>query len=172
MSFFDIIRDLRIRESDVAKAARTQKIIGWFCFLTGAWNFIVTQLMPFERSPFKLPPGFPVLIFAFFFALGALFLLSARGILNREPWGRRLGQAAVVILVAAIPLLVVKVFNWSEFPFSSISSLIFVIFFILFIGQIVVPAWIGIRYLGRLPVIGRDRPDGVRREAGKVRSMN
>ena len=152
MGFFDIIQDLRTCEPDVAKAARAQKIIGWFCFLTGAWNFIVMQLMPYERSPFKLPPNFPVLIFVSFSFLGVLFLLSARGILNRVFWGRRLGQATVVILVAAIPLLVEEVFSWSEFPFSSIPSIIFAIFIVLFTGQVVVPAWFGIRYLGRLPV--------------------
>jgi hypothetical protein len=75
------------------------KVLGWVCLFADAGNFIVPQLMPFDRSPFKLPPDYPVLALAVFVVPGPLFFLSARGIAVRASWGRRLGQAAVALLV-------------------------------------------------------------------------
>jgi hypothetical protein len=93
-------------------------VIGWFCLLIGVWNFIVPSLMPFDRSPFKLPPNYPGFSLALFFLLGALFFLSSRGIRNRESWGKGLGQAAVLLLVAMILGLLAKVFTGTSFHFS------------------------------------------------------
>jgi len=169
MSFFDLISYLRTREPNVANTAKVMKVIGWFCILGGAWNYIVPQLMPFARSPFKLPPDYPVFALAIFSFLGGLFILSARGILNKEPWGRRLGQAAVVLLVSAIIGLAAEVFSWIEFPFTAIPAPVLIIFSVIFIGQFVAPAWFGIGYLGRLPVTENAfvRPDD--RASGPVR---
>lgn len=50
MSFFDLIRDLRTREPNIAEASKAMAVIGWFCLLIGVWNFIVPSLMPFDRS--------------------------------------------------------------------------------------------------------------------------
>ena len=152
MSFFDLIRDLRTREPDAAKTARVMKAMGWFCILAGAWNSAVLHLLPFDRSPFKIPRDYPSFALATFAIIGALSLLSARGILNREPWGRRLGQAAVFLLVAAVIGYFVVLVGSMNIPSSFIPRPVLIIFSIFFFGQIVVPAWFGIRYLGRLPV--------------------
>jgi hypothetical protein len=50
-------------------------------------------------------------------------------------------------------------FSRMDFPFSAFPRPVLVIFSIIFIGQLVVPAWFGIRYLGRLPV----QEDGIAR---------
>ena len=55
MSFFDLIRDLRTREPNIAEASKAMAVIGWFCLPIGGWNFIVPSLVPFDRSPLMLP---------------------------------------------------------------------------------------------------------------------
>jgi len=152
MSFFDLIRDLRTSEPNVAKASKAMAVIGWVCLFIGAWNFIVPSLMPFDRNPFHLPPNYPVYSLVAFSFLCALFFLSSRGIRNGESWGKGLGQAAVVLLVVTIIGLLVVVFSGTHFPFSAFPAPVLIIFSILFVGQFIVPAWFGIRYLGRLPV--------------------
>ncbi len=128
------------------------KFLGWACFLGGLWNYFIPSLMPFEKSPFNIPPDYPVLALAAFLVLGALFFLTARGIANEDPWGKRLGQSAVVLLLIVFVGLIVMLFSRLDFPFNSFPRPVLVIFSFLFIGQFVVPAWFGIRYLGRLPV--------------------
>jgi hypothetical protein len=153
MSFFDFIRELRKGEPDVRKAAKAMKILGWICILGGIWNFIIYYLAPFDESPFNLPPSYPYLALMILISLGALFLFSARGIKEGSSWGKKAGQVAVILLVA-----VFIGFMYFIFPFDVASSsdsyfsVIFVIFLTIFAAQFVVPAYFGVRYLGRLPV--------------------
>jgi len=122
MSFFDLIRDLRTREPNIAEASKAMAVIGWFCLLIGVWNFIVPSLMPFDRSPFKLPPNYPVFSLVLFSLLGALFFISSRGIRNKESWGKGLGQAAVLLLVAMILGLIAVIFTRTSFPVSTLPA--------------------------------------------------
>jgi hypothetical protein len=159
MSFFNLITDLRKGVPDLGKAANAMKFLGWVCLLAGFWNYFMPSLMPFEKSPFNIPPDYPALALGAFLFLGALFFLAGRGIANRDPWGKRLAQSAIVLLVVVFVGLLGLLFSRIDFPFSDFPRPILVIFSIIFVGQFVVPAWFGIRYLGRLPV----REDGIAR---------
>lgn len=153
MSFFDLINDLRKREPNAARAARVMKGLAWFCLFAGVWNFIVPSLFPSDM-PFNIPPDYPALaLFAFLF-VGALFFLSSRGIADKEPWGKRLGQVSVVLVLAAFFGLMFLLFSRSNFPFFAYPKPVLIIFSVVFIVQFAAPAWFGISYLGRLPLRG------------------
>ena len=154
MDFFDFIRELRKGDPDPTKAAKAMKILGWICILGAVWNFALYYIAPFEESPFNLPPHFPYLALISLLLLGSLFLLAARGIKKMAPWGKKTGQCAVVLSIAAIIGFMFFMFPLEAIPLGSdrVSSIVFVLFFALFVAQFVVPAYYGVRYLGRLPV--------------------
>jgi hypothetical protein len=158
MSFFDLINSLRKGEPNVAKAAKVMKGFGWFCLFGGLWNFIVPSLFPADKRPFNLPPDYPALALIAFVFVGTFFFLSSRGIANKEPWGKRLGQVSVILLLVAFFGLMFLFFSQASFLFFAFPRPVLIIFSVVFIGQFVVPAWFGISYLGRLPV-RKDGPD-------------
>jgi hypothetical protein len=153
MDYFDLIKELWKGEPNSKKAEKAMKILGWVCILAAIWNFVLYYIEPFEKSPFNLPPSYPYLALISLLLIGALFLRSARGINERELYGRRLGQLAVVLLLASIIVFMFFVFPREAVPLrDSKVSIIFAIFFALFVGQFALLAHFGVRYLGRLPV--------------------
>lgn len=153
MDFFDFIRELRKGEPDVKKAAKAMKILGWICVFGAIWNYVIYYIAPFEKSPFNLPPSYPYLALMILLLLGALFLFSARGIKEWKPWGKQSGQLAVILLAAVFTGFMFFVFPTEAIPLGSNHvSKIFIIFIIIFIAQFGLPAYFGVRYLGRLPV--------------------
>ena len=168
MSFFDFVRELRKSEPDVRKAAKAMKILGWICILGGIWNFVMYYLGPFDESPFNLPPSYPYLALMLLISLGALFLFAARGIGEGAPWGKKAGQIAVILLVAVFIGFPYFVFgSEAPLPEDGYFSVIFIIFLTIFAAQLVIPAYLGVRYLGHLPVqeaLGSDprfRPESI-----------
>ena len=154
MSFFDLVRELRTGEPNVNKAAKTMKFFGWGCLFGGLWNFILPRTAPFKEAGFHFPPSYPYLALISLTIIGALFLLSSRGIREMEPWGKKTGQVAVALLLGAIILFPVLVmlpgiarFPGPEGPFRIVLYL----FFAVGMAQFALPAFFGIRYLGRLP---------------------
>ena len=160
MSFFDLIRELRKGEPDVKKAARAMRILGWISVAGAIWNFAIYYLAPFDESPFNLPENYPYLALIILLSLGAAFFLSARGIADGVSWGKKLGQLAVLWLLAAIIGAMVFFFP-DEFIFSEhkVAQIMFAVFMVVFSAQFFVPAYFGIRYLGRIPVKGDIYPD-------------
>ena len=154
MDFFDFIRELRKGKPDVRKAEKAMKILAWICIIAGLWNFIIYFLAPFKESPFNLPPQYPYLTLLGLLLLGTLFFRSARGIKELEPWGKKTGQIAIALLIGVIFGFMFFMFPWKTIPLRSntFPMIIFVLFAVLFAAQFIVPAYFGIRYLGRLPV--------------------
>jgi hypothetical protein len=102
MGFIDLIRELRTGEPDLKKATKTMKFLGWGCLLGGLWNFILPQVASFKEADFHLPAYYPYFALIVFSIIGALFLFSARGIREMEPWGKKAGQAAIMLLFAGV----------------------------------------------------------------------
>jgi len=153
MDYLDFIKELWKGKPDPKKAEKAMKILGWICIFAAVWNFALYYIGPFEKSRFNLPPSYPYLALIGLLLIGMLFLRSARGIKERELYGKRSGQLAVVLLVASLIVYIVFVFPRAAIPLrNSKVSIIFSIFCVLFAAQFVVPAYFGIRYLGRLPV--------------------
>ena len=153
MDFFDLVKELRKGEPDVTKAAKALKLLGWICVFGAVWNYVIYYVGPFEESPFNLPPEYPHLALISLSLLGALFFLSARGIKAMEPWGKKSGQLTVVLLIGLLISFMFFMFSIKEFSFVRENvPILFMIFSALFIAQFVVPAYFGVRYLGRLPV--------------------
>jgi hypothetical protein len=151
MGFFDLINEFRAKEARPEKAARAMKILALVCLVGGIWNYMIVGLRPFKESPLKIHPDFPPTALVTGLLLAALFYQASRGINSRAEWGKRLGQFSVALLVAVIVtgcyLLLSGV--WSTFPKPPLPVLI--VFSLVFMAQFVVPAYFGIRYLGRLP---------------------
>ncbi len=150
MGFMDLIRELRTGDPDVKKAANTMKYIGWFCLFGGVWNFTLPQLMPFDKAGFHIPASYPYAALVGFAVVGGLFLYAARGIRELEPWGKKAGQAAILLLMAEVVIFFAMVFPDmpdTDGTFRIISR----VFFAIAMAQFVVPAYFGLRYLGRLP---------------------
>jgi hypothetical protein len=153
MDFFDLVKELRKGEPDVTKAAKAMKILGGICIFGAVWNYGIYYIAPFEKSPFNLPPEYPYLALISLSLLGALYLLSARGIKAMEPWGKKLGQLAVVLMIGLLIGFMFFMFFMTEFSFVRENvPILFMIFSALFLAQFAVPAYFGIRYLGRLPI--------------------
>jgi len=153
MDFFDLVKELRKGEPDVTKTAKAMKILGGICIFGAVWNYGIYYIAPFEKSPFNLPPEYPSLALISLSLLGALFFLSARGIKAMEPWGKKLGQSAVVLMMGLLISFMFFMFSMKEFSFVRENvPILFMIFSVVFIAQFVVPAYFGIRYLGRLPI--------------------
>lgn len=85
--------------------------------------------------------------------VGTLFFRAARGIKEMEPWGKRTGQLAVVLLLSFVFGITLLVMPWKLLPFrGDLPSLMFSLIFVIAIGQLLLPAYFGFLYLGRLPV--------------------
>jgi hypothetical protein len=160
MDFFDFIRELRKGEPDVEKVAKAMKILGWICVFGAIWNYVIYYIAPFEKSPFNLPSSYPYFALMILLSLGSLFFFSARGIKEREPWGKQSGQLAVILLAAVFIGSMFFLFPTKAIPLNdNYVSIIFIIFITIFIAQFGVPAYFGVRYLGRLPVKDVDYSD-------------
>lgn len=157
MGFIDLIQELRTGAPNPKKAAKIMKFLGWGCLFGGLWNFILPQTEPF-KADFQIPASYPYVALIAFIAVGVLFLIAARGVLELEPRGKRFGQAAVILLLAEIilfPLMILPEFM--QFPAGGgISKNIPYVFFAIALAQFGLPAYFGCRYLGRLPV--KDEP--------------
>jgi len=82
-----------------------------------------------------------------------IFFSSARGIREGAPWAKKLGQLAVILLVAAFIGAMFFIFPVDAIPLEGNDVRItYIIFLAVFLAQLGVPAYFGIRYLGRLPV--------------------
>ena len=153
MDFFDLIRELRKGEPDINKAGKAMKILAWVCTVGGLWNFIIYFVAPVKESPFNLPPQYPYLALLTLLLLGALFFRAARGIKEMEPWGKKTGQIAIILLLGVFLGFMFFVFPLKAIPSNDNTfSIIFMIFAAIFVAQFGVPAYFGVRYLARLPV--------------------
>jgi hypothetical protein len=156
MDFFDFIRELRTATPDLKKAEKAMKILGYICVFAAVLDFAFVYLFPFDELPFKLPPSYPYIALSTLTALGVSFFNSSRGIREMRPWGKRLGQFSVLALVLVFIGLIVSIFHFmhiEEFLGQATGfSLIFIVFFVIAMGQFVLPAYLGILYLGKLPV--------------------
>jgi len=153
--------------------------LGWICLVGAVWNYVLFYIGPFDQDPFNLPPDFPYIALVSLSLLGGLFLLSGRGINASEPWGKKLAQLGVLLMIGLI-------IGFSSFMLSmkQISGfreeipLFFGVFMIIFIAQFGLPAYFGIRYLGRLPVNENNyagpayRPVAARQAEGSGRRRN
>jgi hypothetical protein len=159
MSYFDLIRELRSGETDAAKAAKAMKVLGWISIGVGIWNYVFLVFLLFKEMPISIDPEYPVVALVCGMFLGGLFFLSGRGIAGRELWGRRLGQLTVALFAAAIVGGSIMMFTRINVPVMPPVPFM-AVFLIIFLAQFVIPAFYGIRYLGRLPVDenGYERP--------------
>jgi hypothetical protein len=156
MDFFDFIKELRNGEPDTRKAEKAMKILGWICTVGALWNFIIYFIAPFKESPFNLPPQYPYLALTVLLFLGALFFRSSRGIREMEPWGKKTGQIAIVMLIGVFIGFMFFVFPTKAVPLrDNAFSVVFLLFAAVFVAQFALPAYFGVRYLSRLPVKGR-----------------
>ena len=152
MDFFDILKELRKGNPDIQKAGKAMKVLGWICLFGAIWNFAIYYLAPFDESPFNLPPRFPYLALISLLFLGGLFLYSSQAIKEMNPVGKMVGQVAIILLVALIVGVMFFMFSTDAIPIGEGPfSIIFMIFIAIFIAQFGVPAFYGVRYLGRLP---------------------
>ena len=153
MDYLDFIKERRKGEPNPKKAEKAMKILGWICIFGAIWNFVLYYIGSFEKSPFNLPPSYPYLALIGLLFLGVLFLRSAHGIKEKASWGKRSGQLAVLLLIAILVGSTFFVFPLERIPLGSGRvPIIFLIIFGVIVAQFVLPAYFGIRYLGRLPV--------------------
>lgn len=151
MDFFDIIRELRTGSPVPEKAAKAMKILGWICVGGAVWNYAFYYIGPFREAPFNLPSSFPYTALGSFLLVGSLFLYSSRAINKNDPMGKTAGQIAIILLFALFVGLMFFVFPLEEFAFEQEEfPIIFGFFLVIFFAQFGVPAYYGVRYLGRL----------------------
>jgi hypothetical protein len=153
MGFFDLVRELRSGAPNVKKAAKAMNCLVWACLVGALWNFILPQTAPFKETDLPLPASYPYVALIGFSIIGALFLLSSRGIQKMEPWGKRAGQAAIILLFVEIILFSVLIMpEFAQFPSTGGPlKIVFYIFFAIVLAQFGLLAYFGVRYLGRLP---------------------
>lgn len=157
MDFFDIIKELRKGKADIQKASKAMKILGWVCIIGGIWNALFDFIFPFGDNPFNLPPSYPYLALAAGIFLGFLFFLSSKAILKKEHRGKRIGQTAVLLLIVMMFSFTFLMFPIEKFPMDGqVEKIGITIFFAIFFAQFGIPAYLGVRYLGRLPVIDNE----------------
>jgi len=153
MDFFDLLRELRKGDPDIQKAGKAMKILGWICVVGAIWNYAFYYLAPFDKTPFNLPPSFPYLALISFLFLGGLFLYSSKAIKQLNPAGIKAGQSAIILLVSLFVGFMFFMFSTDAFPVDEGPfSIVFIVFFAIFFAQFGVPAYYGVRYLGRLPI--------------------
>jgi hypothetical protein len=101
MSLRDIITELRSGTPDPVKAARWLRYAGYACFLAAAWNAAFTFFDSEGLSKLPLPPyfneGLVVLVVA-----GCLFILSSRGVAEKNTAAVLWGQLAIILVVALL----------------------------------------------------------------------
>jgi len=152
MDFFDIVKELREGDPDVNKAAKAMKLMGWICVAGAIWNFTIYYIAPFDERPFNLPPNFPYLALISFLFLGGLFLYSSQAIKEMNPIGIKTGQISIILLVVIFVGFIFLIFPTESFPANEGPfRIIFIIFCAIFFAQFGIPAYYGVRYLGRLP---------------------
>lgn len=151
MSFIDLIRELRKGNPDANKAERAMRVLGWVSLAGGIWNFVFPYIAPVKERGMPLPPLNPYTALVVAASIGTMFFLAARGIREREPWGKRMGQIAIgaLLLLAATYFVLMTM----SFPFPSTEGA-FPVFACVALGimvmQLGLPAYFGIRYLDRL----------------------
>ncbi len=101
MSLRDILVELRSGTPDAEKAARWLRYAGYACFLAAAWNAVITFFDSEEMSELPMPSYFAEGLFILA-AIGVLFLISSRGVTEKEPEGVTKGQVAIVLTCALI----------------------------------------------------------------------
>ena len=153
MDFFDFIKELRKGEPDVKRAAKAMKILGWISILGAVWNFAFFYLVSFEEFPINGSPLYPYLALICFTLQGVLFFFFSRGIKKQEPWGKKVGQLAIITFVTLLLGSMFFLFPLKELPLGNdMFSVVFALFLCLALAQFWVPSYFGVRYLGRLPV--------------------
>lgn len=156
MSFLDFIREIRKGEPEVEKAANAMELLGWLCVFGALCSYVSYYFGPFDKSPFNLLVSYRYHALIVLLTPGAIFLFSARGI-RREgaPWSKKLGQLAVILLAAVFIGSLFLVFPAGAIPSDGDDiSTIHVALIPVLVALFVVPAYLGVRYLGRLP--GKD----------------
>jgi hypothetical protein len=153
MFFFDIIRELRTGEPSTEKAAKTLMTVGWICLGVGIWNFVLPFIAPFEESPFNIPEMYPYFALISMTLVGFFFFLSSRNIKNSIRMGIKIGQTAILLLILTIIGFVIIMFEMTGFlpdilPFKIFFSIMMCAVF----GQFLIPSYLGILYLQRLPI--------------------
>lgn len=152
MSFFDLVGELRRGLPSLPKAATAMKTLGWVCLAGGVWNWGFARLVPAEDLPLRLPEWLSWASLFGLTLLGTGFLAAARGIEERKPWGRTLGQLGILLLTALFVGFGGFVFLPALTPFFPAGTALFpAAFFALVAAQFAIPAVLGVRYLGRLP---------------------
>jgi hypothetical protein len=153
MALMDLIRELKNGEPDVRKSSTVLKAVGWLCVVAGPWNFILPQIPLFKESPLHISDVFCFWALVSFPALGVLFLVAARGVSRMAAWGKKTGQAAVLLLMADIVVLVPMALAGLPSPPFPSGGFKFVIYLFMAVGfaQFGFPVYYGYRYLGRLP---------------------
>ncbi|OGW37946.1 MAG: hypothetical protein A2X58_08390 [Nitrospirae bacterium GWC2_56_14] len=152
MSFLDLISELRTKEAKPEKAAKAMKVLALICAIGGIWNYAIPIIAPFNKTPIRIDPAFPIIALMAGMLLAGLFLLASRGIADRAEWGKRLGQLAVVLLVAMIVAGCLVLYSGFSPNIPVPPAPVTAVFSLIFVAQFVVPAFFGIQYLGRLPV--------------------
>jgi len=152
MDYFDILRELRRGEPDIDKTANALKVLGWLAVAGGLWNFGFYYLAPLEKFAIKLPPNFPHIALIALAALGGLYLYASRAVKDRNPWGRTVGQTAIVLSLGLIAGFAWFAFHQFKMPrdMEGVSN-VFGIVMVLVLAQFALPAYFGVRYLNRLP---------------------
>lgn len=116
MDFFTLIKELLKGEANINKAGKAMKIMAWVCVLGGLWNAFFEYWVPFNETPFNLPPNYPDLALTCGIALGILFLMSSKTILNKQPMGRRLGQVSIILTFFILTFAAIPASAWNIHP--------------------------------------------------------
>ncbi len=169
LDYFDLLKELRKGTPDIAKSVKAMKFLGWACAVGAVWNFVIYFLGLFGSSPFNLPREYPYTALVGLLIPSVLFFFSARGVSAGEPWGKRIGQAAIAVLVILVGGFMYYFFTMTPFAvFRRDLPIVFVVFSVVFIAQFMVPAWFGMRYLERLPITAHSPAAGtLRQETGR-----
>lgn len=142
MGIFDLIAELK-KDPKPERVAKGMYFLAAGCVAGGLWNYLlISQLEDLRRSPFSLPDYFPLLALGVYLLLGLMFFLAGRGIRERAPWGRRLGQISLVLALAAMAgssgSIGIPEFRRMQMVFALV--------------MFGIPTVFGVLYLGRLPV--------------------
>lgn len=157
MGYLDLIGELRTGKPDPQKAERAMKALGWLCIVGGLWNYVMYFIGRFREGPFNLPEVYPYLALGSLVIVAALFFRAARGIREMEPWGKRTGQLAIGALLVIFFGLAFSANPCDAMPIrNDLLSSVLPFFYVIVVGQFALPAHLGVRYLGRLPV--KDEP--------------
>lgn len=151
IEFFDLLKELRHGTPSVNKAAKALKIIGWMCLAGGIWNFIFPFIIQHENNFLRIPEFYPFLALIIFFVSGILCLISASKIKNLQIGGIKIGQTAILITAVSLCVCLFVLFYFFGLPeeFSNMKNVL-LFFFCAASFQFFIPAYFGIRYLGKL----------------------